>query len=268
MAQNPISGVRRFRAGGARRSLHDLASLISTMSLFADKNALNPFKLRSRELRPRDQVARTRHEEARHTASVAFFPWTATNSTGLWNGYVGNPTIREHWSRLVKDYRGVYAVAVRRTVRILSVASEAKNIVHTVELDQVIFMLRQTSIYRLLIHLQHESYDEDIPFEQANSIRAIAWAIDPNTVPFRPLLLIAASSVLHVYDVTRQCSVGTVKGHGGACATHSTSQPPGWLTDRRGSAQVKSLPLLSFLHSHSSPSQHHGILPHVSMISL
>ncbi|KAH7104786.1 WD40-repeat-containing domain protein [Auriculariales sp. MPI-PUGE-AT-0066] len=170
------------------------------MALFADKTARNPFRLQSREERLEEQVPK-RHPDARHTASVAFFPWTTENSTTLWNSYAEKePTVKAHWARVLKDFQGVYAVAVRRTIRILNVSRLAnETVAHTVELDS-----------------PDNAEDKDgVPYDQHSAIRAIAWAMDANTIPFRPLLLIAASSVLHVYDVIRQCSVGCVKGHGG-----------------------------------------------------
>lgn len=196
------------------------------LRLFCKEDSPNPFRLLARNLQSNPDAPTTSAppkppttHDTRYTSHnrpsvhIAFFPWDTQSIKRLWHGELENqPVLKAQWLRVSRDYSGVFAVARERKVRLLrSSDSCALESLYTIALDKppadiVHNTPTATSKGKRKVPKRKAKNPHD------DDILALAWALDPNEPS--PLLLVAASRVLHIFDVARQCARGALKGHG------------------------------------------------------
>ncbi|KZV87082.1 WD40 repeat-like protein [Exidia glandulosa HHB12029] len=192
-------------------------------NIFHDPESPLPFRLLARNLRrnpdpklpplPVHKFARTSPNGP--SSIVAFFPWDKKSLERLWNGALNNPgpgfaVLERQWQNIIETHHGVFAVAHGRDVRLYRTTPK-------VPLEQICSVVLES------LPSPGSRSDDDEKNVHDDDVHALTWALNPNEL--RPLLVIAASRVVHVFDTVRQCANGVVKGHGGditSLRTHPT----------------------------------------------
>ncbi|PCH33707.1 WD40 repeat-like protein, partial [Wolfiporia cocos MD-104 SS10] len=129
------------------------------------------------------RVHRPQEPNAHPFHCTAVFPWSEDSIADLWDGAVTDEEIISQWQRTVRKHKGAVAVG-----------STGKSFLFPKLCGGRPYMLK----------LPEPSWE----------VHCVAWALS-STAPIKPLLVVAASSILVIFDVETRQIVGQLRGHGG-----------------------------------------------------
>lgn len=139
---------------------------------------------------------------------VSLFPWTFFSLHSL-SGYFHND-VDKGWPKFIETYAGSIAIGTTEELYLVRLRPGGKQ-------------RKQIRLDTVSPHCPYQCPDAGLNIygQEGRPITAVTWALGRGS-PLDPLLVIAMSSMICVYSVSRGEPIGFLRGHGGVCLRFSS----------------------------------------------